>query len=242
MVEDINFSIRNNTKKTLNIVVFQQDKEIKGMFETIFPVAWRVMTLPGNTTDSKDGLCIWNFTYPVPTYLGVSEIMLNMKKKRPLLKSKTGTGINLKMTMNIMELLAGENERLTLVEAADGQSWEFSINTDDKPALTLMTGPNPDAAISCSNKADKKVNISLYKDFLPLISAFDVGKNSSAEFYLTTKLWVMHSGDVQQGDKIVTFVDNSKSQEIDLKYISRVILTLNEDPSTGEITWELKTG
>jgi hypothetical protein len=29
MVKDIDFSIRNNTKEILNVVIFQQDKEIR---------------------------------------------------------------------------------------------------------------------------------------------------------------------------------------------------------------------
>lgn len=65
MNDDITIEVTNATGENLNICVFQQDPDISGMFDTIYPVAWKVYPLGDSSTEST--------IYPIALQLGIDE-------------------------------------------------------------------------------------------------------------------------------------------------------------------------
>lgn len=250
MDKDVEIEIYNKTDRNWRFVILQQDENIGEMFKEIFPVAWMVLYLSGNTNtnneNSEKDLGTGKLTYPNAIQIGVKEKNVeSLSKKKREVPGKSAPAVNL----NRWEPAVEGYERFTVTKenVSKGQYWGFSIENKFPKFTLISTGASK--SISCVNKAVDGVDISICKNRLPFITELNVEKYNTAEFYnksdyegeypLSPKLWVIYSQDLEQGSIIPGFVEAPQSKEIDLMGISKAVLTLSG--SGNNLEWKLKT-
>ncbi|MEG5000718.1 hypothetical protein [Microcoleus sp. B4-D4] len=210
---DIKVIVENLSEDEVSIVLFQQDPNIKGMFDKIFPTAWKVFPLkPSTDTKTSRG----STTYPIQQGIGVT---------RKAASSDALPYGDLDLTIEV-----DANE---IVEYTISQSGALDLNS---------TGDyNEDGTISCINSSDERSNIALYKNGSVVVAQPGVASGESADFLLTLKLYAMWVREMKEGAIFKSQIKSPEVTSVDLTNKRSVTFTLKTTGTGGKKGWDVTT-
>lgn len=210
---DIKVSVENLSEDEVCIVLFQQDPNIKGMFDKIFPTAWKVFPLkPSTDTKTSRGTT----TYPI----------------------QQGIGVTRKATSSD-SLPYGDLDITIEVEA--NEIVEYTISESGAIDLNSIGDDNEDGTISCINSSEERADIALYKNGSVVVAQPGVASGESADFLLTPKLYVMWVRQMKEGKIFKSQIKSPEVTSVDLTNKRSVTFTLKTTGTGGKKGWEVTT-
>lgn len=214
MANDVKITVVNETDDFQNIIIFQQEDQLNRMFNTLFPLAWKVFPLLGKAPGiERKGSTI----YPIQQGVGVV--------RTPATEDKLPFG-----------------ELQIYAEADWKDKFKYFLTENSAQDMSKLPGKNDDDSITCLNDTGERVAIALYKNGSNIVAQPKVDSGDEAGFLLTPKLYFMYLNNIKEGDIFKSQVTGPTVKEAEITGKKTVKATLMYDPNGtgGKKMWKIE--
>lgn len=214
MASDVQITVYNETRDFQNIFIFQQQDKLNQMFNKLFPIAWKVFPLNGQSPGQTNK---GSTVYPVSQTIGVT--------RNPIQGDKLPYG-----TLDIT------------ADANNSEQFKYYIDQNGAQNLDKLVGKNDDSSVSCENNAPELASIAYAKNDATLVVQPDVANGDKAVFVLTPKIYIMYLNNIKEGAIFKSMQAGYHVQEVDMTGYTQVEARLVYTGEAGQQKgWKITT-